>query len=551
MNLYIPKTTGTYADTLEAIGTASLIEEISGCRTFIKDIGQTFEIISEKDIPSYNWSPPSPGFFYIWEKSKEKKKPYGQQVIDYEAEKQIAEGLKKYRQAHGKKREKLLGAIQDQGLEAPPEPHREYRMASILSSMRKGWNADRQLYHWLTEHPKEAMKWVQSRLSNVNLIDSPIELSNSQFFNPISGKGVHSSKTIARSPSSISDEIVDSFSEWMKFRGAYRALLPYRSGDDFKFFVIEPVDIGPTDLSRLRDQMIALNLWGGIRLDIEANLRLAELLIRHSDVMGGSIGLRRKRPNQIIKGLYQAYFKSLGTAAALMNNAFLPLPSWFVVETEEDANAYLVVISEQIGSYEGGQRKQGCLGSLDENRSGDVPILQQYRKWLTTGELMDLLDFHARFAVHAVERRGHNEWVKEFSTENLDILLKRGYEMKEIVENPGFLSVARAIRNSTIYALGLKNRDVHFGLAQKWKQKIKGGNAEFIAALAEFVQQYNWESEGIKEKTKKGVHVVKQEELDSLLDLISQHGAELVGMLLLAYGYARAPKMELEVAQVS
>ena len=101
--------------------------------------------------------------------------------------------------------------------------------------------------------------------------------------------------------------------------------------------------------------------------------------------------------------------------------------------------------------------------------------------------------------------------------------------------------MARAVRNATIYALSLKNREVRFGLAQEWKQKIKGGDSEFIPALSDFVQQYNWESEKIK------AHVIRQEDLDALIGLIEEHGAELVGMLLLAYGYARAPKIEQEV----
>jgi hypothetical protein len=39
---------------------------------------------------------------------------------------------------------------------------------------------------------------------------------------------------------------------------------------------------------------------------------------------------------------------------------------------------------------------------------------------------------------------------------------------------------------------------------------------------------------------------VTTQHLDSLIALIDKHGAELVGSLLLAYGYARAPKVEDE-----
>ena len=115
--------------------------------------------------------------------------------------------------------------------------------------------------------------------------------------------------------------------------------------------------------------------------------------------------------------------------------------------------------------------------------------------------------------------------------------------MKEIVENEGFLSVARGIRNCTIYAVSLGGRDIHFGLAQKWKQKIKGGEKEFIPVLCDFVQTQNWE---VENKLKGKGHSIKKEDLDAVIKLIEKHGAELVGMLLLAYGYARAPKIERE-----
>ena len=37
-------------------------------------------------------------------------------------------------------------------------------------------------------------------------------------------------------------------------------------------------------------------------------------------------------------------------------------------------------------------------------------------------------------------------------------------------------------------------------------------------------------------------HVVRKEDLDALFELFDKYEPELVGSLLLAYGYARAPK---------
>ena len=57
--------------------------------------------------------------------------------------------------------------------------------------------------------------------------------------------------------------------------------------------------------------------------------------------------------------------------------------------------------------------------------------------------------------------------------------------------------------------------------------------------LQNFVQDYNWET---AHRLKGKGHSVTTEELDSLVRLIQKRSSELVGALLLAYGYARAPK---------
>lgn len=549
----IPKGTGTYADSLRAVGTAGLLEEVTGVGSIIHDMGTHFQIECSADVPGEQWKQPSPGFYYIWRKSKEKEKPQGTRVLDYEEEQGRVKAKEK---GNKKKKETLNKALEEQGLSPIESVNREYGPSAILESMRKGWSSDKDVFQWVIHNPEKTLKWVQGELNplrKIEQVEHP-EVSNSQFFNPSSGKGVHAAKTSYKSPGAINSAVVDPFAEWMKFRGASAAMLPYRNGDDFKLFVIEPAEIGPKALSILREKLLDLRLWGGIRLDIEAALRLAEELIMRSDVVQDAmekISLRGRRPAEVVRGLRQAYFKSMGTAAALMNDAFLPLPSWFRIDSSEDANAFLGIIREHIGYYENGQRKQGSLGSLDETHSGDVPILQQYRKWLTTGSISDLLDFLARFAIHIMEKRGKKEWVKEFSTENLTILFERGYGMKKIVENAGFLSVAWAIRNATITALWLQQQnnkkwDVRFGLAQKWKQKIKGGAKEFVPVLAEFVQDYNWE---VTNRLEGKYHTVSKEDLDQVIFLIENNGkdqSELVGMLLLAYGYARAPKTETD-----
>lgn len=552
MRYEIPKRTMTYADSLEAIGLASLLQDITGKGVQVLDSGDRF-VLEAGDLPPLaGWPPLSPGYPFIYVKG-DGERPWGQ-ILDYEREREKAEQLREFRRATGKKREALLRALAEQGLPEPPQPSAEYGMAVFLASMRKGWSSDKQLYRWIIEDPSRAAAWTAYHLGVASQKTDDPDVSNSQVFNPISGKGVHRPKPDSTTPGSISDKVIDPFTEWMKIRGAFRAMLPYGQSGNFKVFVVEPGDIKLDQLEFLRYELLKHQLWGGVRLDIEAALRLTELLILHSDVMDRGILLRRRRPAEVVRGLHQAYFQSLGTAAALMNYSFTTLPSWFAINDRDDANAFIAVIREHIGDK---QRDgvTGCLRSLDEERSGDIPVLQQYRRWLMTGNLKDFLEFCQRFALHQMERLGRDEWVKAMTTSGLDIIMGRGYHMEEIIGSEGFKSVAHAIRSATIYALSAQKQkqplrhEVCFGLAQKWKQKIKAGKEEFIAALCDFVQQYNWESENLDLHVAAGSpkhHKVRAQHLDEVIQLINSrpNGAELVGMLLLAYGYARVPKAE-------
>lgn len=538
MNLSVPKKTGTYADTLQAIGLADLVKELCNEDSLIADGGSEFKI-SVKEWNVEKWSAPNPGYTYIWDSKKEQNPPPGD-VLGYRQEIEKRDAARELTKGKATARRKIKEQLQNQGIDEAEPPKPELALATILASMRKGWDGDRQLYRWLTEDRERALRWIKYKLGvDAPQVEEP-KWSNTQFLNPVTGKGVHSPKTIARAANAINAALTDPFEDWLKLRAVFKAMLAYRNGDDFKFFVLEPAQASAAMLAEITSELRKLNLWGGVKLDIHAVLCCTRALIRHSDIMAnGPIRLKGHTPRDLISGLRQSYFKSLGTAAALMNDALFPLPAWFSIQNSDDAAKMLDIIDELIG----GEDKPGCLGSLQESHSDEGSILQQCRDWLATGSLEDFLFFHAAFAVHLMQKRTRREWVRAFSTGNLTFLLSRGYAMNEIVTNPGFLSIARAIRNATIYSVGEKGVEIstRFGLAQEWKQKLRSGKAEFIGAVADFVQQYNWE---VINRFDRRYHVVGMKDLDELSHLIESHPVETVGLLLLAYGYAQAPKTE-------
>jgi hypothetical protein len=544
MDISIPKKTGTYADALHAIGAADLLRELCGDLPRIIDEGSKFRVVVQNWQPE-KWSAPNPGYPYIWDSQKEAMPPNGD-ILDYriEVEKRKAIQELSKQKVKGKARKQLENQMLQQDLEKIDKPRAELVIASILASMRKGWDGDRQIYRWLTEDPSRALAWIKFKLNVASEAVADPKWSNTQFLNPITGKGIHSAKTVAKSANAINTILINPFEDWLKLRACFKAMLAYRDGDDFKLFVVEPSDIAQTAIERVIAAVRDLSLWGGVRLDIHAVLRATEVLIQYSDLMPqGFIPMKGKSAAKAVAGLWQAYFKSLGTAAALMNNALFPLPDWFDLQTSDDAVQMLALIKEFIGSAD----QAGCLNSLDVKHSDDGAILQQFRNWLNSGELADFLWFNAAFAAHLMQRRTRQEWAKALSTEGLTFLFARGYNMSEIVSNPGFLSIARAVRNATIYSVGEKSVDIdtRFGLAQEWKQKLRSGGSEFLGAVADFVQQYNWE---VINRRNRKYHVVSTPDLDQLTELIAKHGAETVGLLLLAYGYSQAPKTEAKVS---
>jgi len=85
MDCYIDKETGTYAETLEAVGLASAIRELGFRGVRVTDQGTQFRVHSDQDSAPNNAL--SAGYLYVWKKSKEPECPTIP-LLDYEGEKE-------------------------------------------------------------------------------------------------------------------------------------------------------------------------------------------------------------------------------------------------------------------------------------------------------------------------------------------------------------------------------------------------------------------------------------------------------------------------------
>ena len=548
----ISKETNTYADALKALGTATLINEIysNGAKTTIKDRGDSFAI----EVPSAeglegldNITRLDAGYPFVKQKDDEKVPSGIGELFDYPKNKLIEETYIKFGKTTGRKKGKIENEMIDAGMNKPPAADPNLKLHKILASMRKGWKSDKEFYEYFINNREKVTRLAVNNLKN--LADSCSEnccseemnkvVSGSQVLLPIGGKGVNRPKPDSTGKSGHPSDFIDWFSEWMKYRGMYKFLLPYRNGDDFKFFVIIPKDISYNALISITRELFAMNLWGGTKLDIQATLSLAKILIKHSeeyDREKGAFRMLKRLPNQVIEGLSQAYFKSMGTAASLMNYSFIGLPGWFAIENNETAHFFIEIIEEH----------EKCISSLQENISSDIPLLQEYRNFLSSGDHRYLLDFLSLYGTYIMQCREKNKWAMQFTVQNLRRIFMVNKDYSEIISNEGFLNLASAIRKSTVNAQyrkaqGKREWDIKYGLAQDWKRVVEQPE-KLVAAIADFVQQYNAENARHAEEKKERRNAVTTKDLDQVIDLVKNYGSYLVGMLLLAYGYARDAK---------
>ncbi len=139
----------------------------------------------------------------------------------------------------------------------------------------------------------------------------------------------------------------------------------------------------------------------------------------------------------------------------------------------------------------------------------------------------------------------------------------KGGKLTEITKDTGFRRIAYAIRQSTVTAqyrrAQLKDRryDVRYGLGQELMREATYRD-KFIIALSKFLHEYEAETAREEEKVAnelgrkltledrraRGLRAqVDTDSIQAIADLIDRfNSSELIGSMLIAYGYAREPR---------
>jgi len=559
--LQVSKKSGTYADALVAIGIADLVSDIYQSNGFsvqpeILDRGNSYEITLPKPIGANELAQwvIAPGYDYVVFKKPDLMAPTF--FFDYEQQREIEKQYRDFLKSieGGKNRKEVIQQkLQEIGGEIRmPDP--KLSLMKTLNSMRMGSNTLGQMHATIREAGEEFKMIVGMKLGylmpdnkrNHRFDEKPYRSASStlQLFNPVSGKGINRAKPDGSGLASYPEKLSDWFEEWMKFRAFTKAMLTFNAGSDgkdTKVMVLAPKEVGSEVLTRIHRDLLGKRFYGSVKIDIQSILALTQIIIDHSqEIKGSGVKLARKTPKDIISGFYQAYFKNLGTASAVMNISFLGIPAWFLINDREDAQAWSEIITEH----------NRCISSLDESHSDNVPILMGYRTFLSTGDCLDALEFFVLYAAHYMRLKSQNKWAEPFTTHNLRRLFMENTNIQEIIQDEGFQAIATAIRKSTVnqqMIKGIKGKadyEIRYGLAQEWKRKVHDKN-EFLILLADFAQSYNAENARKIEQKRISRKNITDKDITSVIGLIEKtNNAKLVGLLMLAYGYAKSSKEE-------
>jgi hypothetical protein len=387
-----------------------------------------------------------------------------------------------------------------------------------------------------------------------------------QVVNPASGKGGNTPKA-----NGIGMGNLDGFwlIEYLKFVGFFTIAAPLlvQKSKDRKTYVLHPMRVELSSLRKvMRDFRESFYTSTAVKLDILAALHFTQTLvtaiqqaIQAREVGDPLLALFNQQPSvtDIGRGFDITFYKDMGSAYATMNLATINLPGWLKpISTNEDASAALTVLKEHRQVIVSIALPKGDEGSEE------LDLLRRYRDFVSGHDSEIFFDFAARYGDYYLGKRYRNQWAAQFTTEGITGFMAQAKEKEKlspILESKGFQEIATAIRRATVIAQFQASRpeggypfEVRYGLGQKLLRSAAYPK-EFIAELSEFLQSYNAENARIAERAAKGSlasvprnrrAMVQTEHIKEIVRLVDDYeSSELICKMLVAYGYARDPRV--------
>ncbi|MDJ0692246.1 MAG: hypothetical protein QNJ41_27615 [Xenococcaceae cyanobacterium MO_188.B32] len=320
---------------------------------------------------------------------------------------------------------------------------------------------------------------------------------------------------------------------------------------DWRVVVLEPKNISLSNYRSVLSALKKLNPpgsgYGIARFDAELVLKFSQEML--------NLSCQTSRKSKLVNNFRGSHFSSKGQVYGLKDVFSLGLPDWIKVSPDEipKAIAFHKILEEHLK----------IVRSLNENQT---EILATYRDFITGKALELFFPFQVRYAEYAIKQladpQANNPYL--FSMEGLNTMVRnfknkneqQDWSIDEIIENPGFLRIAKAINQATVYAGKIQTKDGvkeldwqrNYGLAQRLSSHADS-EKDFIKELTNFLISYENENvrltEQLQKDSKKLYRVwTTKEDLDQVLTLIKdkRFGCSLVANLLIAYGYAKWSK---------
>jgi hypothetical protein len=421
-----------------------------------------------------------------------------------------------------------------------------------------------ELFSELPNDLERARQACQKLAKEHKQLKKDVNVTALQILNPTTGKGANAAKAreLIRS---IGNQESFWLLELLKFTGFLQITAPYiiQGSKDRKTYILQPARAELAALKRImRDFRAACWSSTAVKLDVQAALRFTLLYVRHrARVLSGEAEHDPFEPEQLYSlahGFEVTSYKDLGSAYATMNIASLNLPRWLpALRTPEEAWRAFAVLDEHL------QVIQRIRSGRPNNEEGaeEYALLRAYRDFLSGNDFTSFWKCTSMYSGYYISQREHGKYPQQFTTDGLEYLISmsKHTHYAAIVQSEGFKRIASAIRQATVIAQYRRSQqhdrtyEVRYGLGQELMREVHYP-AKFIQAISAFLYEYNAETAREEEKTanRLGRALTSQDrrthklrmsvattDIDQLIALIDEFGAEAVCSLLIAYGYAR------------
>lgn len=558
--LFIDKETGTPADTLLAFGVADFLErlipqEMGDIGLRLEDLGDCYCVSLNTPIQP-EWIAQASFFSIIPGLNTKTKETAVSHTIDY-----LAHQRRNSIYFEARKDKSDDDQLAQQGI-YPPDP--DWPAWAVINQMSAtaSYNKLIELWHqhescfaelaaiilqMYSYHPNQVVQgsteWT--KLAKQQKINNSATIAQLQVVNPGMGKGGNRTKATGLGIGGLNGFWLP---EYLKFVGLYQAAIPrvVRGEKDRKTYVLRPNKLNwSTHKKVFGEFQKVMYAQTAVKMDILTSLTYCHTyLTEWNNVQASKIGRSRGNPHNHMAAIETIYYKHLGSAHATLNLSSLALPEWIGADitTKEQAQKFLDLLSEH----------NFVIFRLDEKKGNEYNLLLAYRHFLSGRDLTMFYQFMGDYSTHLMSEMAKGNNPPQFSITNLEILIMAHDEqnkLAEIIQNEGFRNIAEAIRRSTVIPQGQKARgrdslyDIRYGLGSKLLRHAQY-NESFIQELSQFMHDYNRENarklETRKQQFRSNITI---NDIEAIVMLIDKYKAPTIANLLVAFGYARDPKL--------